>query len=65
MELDSAKGLKAKDELSKSSKKVSLLLSGASNIGVELLLLPFAMNENFPVVGDGCACGDRMFKGKI
>lgn len=42
-----------------SSKMLSLLLSGASEIHVELLPLPFGMNENFPVVGDGCACGGK------
>ncbi|GAY37688.1 hypothetical protein CUMW_031010 [Citrus unshiu] len=45
-----------------SSKMLSLLLSGASEIHVELLPLPFGMNENFPVVGDGCACGGKESK---
>lgn len=51
----SATGLKANDVVLISSKRSSLLLSGASEINVILLQSPFGMNGNFPVVGDGCA----------
>lgn len=50
---DSAMGLKAKDDTLMSSKKLSLSLSIASMVNSEHLLLPFRINEKFPVVGDG------------
>lgn len=52
-EPDSATGLKAKDEALISSNRSSLLLSGADGINMELLLLAFGINGNFPVVGEG------------
>ena len=52
-------GLKAKDEVLMSSKKLSLLLSECSKADVELLLLPLEAKGNFPVVGDGCACSAK------
>jgi CO dehydrogenase nickel-insertion accessory protein CooC1 len=61
----SATGLKAKDVLLISSKRSSLLLSGASEINVMLLLSPFGKNGNFPVVGDGCACSANSWKKQI
>lgn len=61
----SVMGLKANDEVLISSKGLSLLLSGASEINVKLLLSPFDTNGNFPVVGDGCTCSATGFRNTI
>lgn len=58
-------GLKANDEVLISSKRLSLLLSGASGINVKLLPSTFETNGNFPVVGDGCACSLTGSEGHI
>ena len=53
---DAATGLNAKDEVSASSKKFSVLFPGASAAKVEFLPFPLRENGNFPVVGDGRTC---------
>lgn len=64
-ELEFVTGLKTKDEVFTSSKKLSLLLSSDSKTNVEVLLSPFETNGNFPVVGDGCAYRAESLKAKF